>query len=257
MPLVELEPRGAVALIRMNRSPMNAINAEVTADLDVAVRGAADAAYRAVVVHGTPNFCAGADIEDFIAAHRAGATSGIARDLQRVLRRLEQLAKPVLAAVHGYALGGGCELALACDFRVLADTARIGQPAILLGLIPGAGGTQRLAQLIGIARAKELIYTGRFAKADEALRVGLADQVVPEAEVLDTALASAARYAAGPTVALGAARRAIHGSFELDRDAGLDLEWDEFQRVFDTEDARAGCASFKENGPGKATFTGR
>ncbi len=257
MALVEFEKRGGVGVIRFSRPPMNQVSAELGADLEKAIAQAESPDVRAVVVTGSPNFCAGADITDFIAAHQEGRRSGLARELSRVLRRLEQLEKPTIAAVRGYALGGGCETALACDFRVLADDAKVGQPEILLGLIPGAGGTQRLGALVGMSRAKEICFSGRFLGAAEAERIGLADRVVPEPELEANALGWAEQLAQGPTVAIAAAKRAVHASFELDRDAGLEVENEQFDRAFATRDAREGCRSFKDKGPGKAKFEGR
>jgi len=163
----------------------------------------------------------------------------------------------VIAAVAGYALGGGLELALACDLRVLADTAKVGQPEILLGIIPGAGGTQRLPRLVGPARAKEMIWSGRQVKADEALRIGLADRVVPAAELHDTAIAWASEFAHGAVVAMGAAKDVIDRGLDGSLSVGLDAEADAFVDVFRTADARSGVASFLEHGPGKAVFEGR
>src|SRR6185312_6600326 len=162
-----------------------------------------------------------------------------------------RIGKPVVAAITGYALGGGLELALCADFRVVGQGARVGQPEILLGLIPGAGGTQRLPRLIGPARAKDIVYTGRFVGADEALAIGLADQVVPDAEVYTTAIALASRFAAGPALALRAAKQAIDEGLDTDLDTGLEIDRLQFAGMFATEDARTGMRSFIENGPGK------
>ena len=168
-----------------------------------------------------------------------------------------RIPKPVVAAVTGYALGGGCELALCADIRIAADDAKLGQPEILLGVIPGAGGTQRLARLVGPARAKDLIFTGRFVPADEALAIGLVDQVVPPDQVYDTAVAWASRFAAGPAYALRAAKEAIDRGLETDLETGLEIERQQFAALFATEDRGIGMTSFVENGPGKARFVGR
>ncbi len=156
--------------------------------------------------------------------------------------------------VTGYALGGGCELALCADFRIAADNAKLGQPEILLGLIPGAGGTQRLARLIGPSRAKDLIFTGRMVKAEEALALGLVDRVVPAAEVYEQAYAWAAKLAKGPALALRAAKESIDAGLETDIDTGLTIERNWFSGLFATEDRERGMRSFVEEGPGKATF---
>jgi enoyl-CoA hydratase/carnithine racemase len=161
----------------------------------------------------------------------------------------------VIAAVTGYALGGGCELALAADFRVSADNARFGQPEILLGIIPGMGGTQRLPRLVGPAKAKDLIFTGRFVDAQEALEIGLVDAVVPPADVYGAARAMAEKFAKGPALALAAAKAAIDSGLDGDLTSGLRLESHLFASVFATEDSRIGIASFVEHGPGKAVFT--
>jgi enoyl-CoA hydratase len=163
----------------------------------------------------------------------------------------------VIAAVSGPALGGGCELALACDLRIAAENARFGQPEILLGIIPGGGGTQRLSRLVGPARAKDLVLSGRMVRADEALAIGLVDEVVPAGDLLDRARGRAAELAQGALVAQAMAKRAIDEGLELTLEEGLALEQDLFEAVFTTDDAGIGVASFLENGPGKASFTGR
>ncbi len=166
--------------------------------------------------------------------------------------------RPVIAAIRGYALGGGLELALACDLRIASDNARLGQPEILLGIMPGGGGTPRLARLVGPARAKELVWTGRQVRAEEALALGIVDEVVAGADgALDRALEFAGELARGAVVAMGAAKRSIDGAFGRSLGEALDLEADCFARSFDTEDAHTGVASFLEHGPGKATFAGR
>ncbi|MDT4949578.1 MAG: hypothetical protein QOJ37_2173 [Pseudonocardiales bacterium] len=244
-----------VATIRLDRPPMNAINTELQEQLRAAAdRVAADPAVRAVVICGGEKvFAAGADVKEFAAQDHAY----MFRDAQRLSSSFDALAripKPVIAAVTGYALGGGCELALTADFRVSADNARWGQPEILLGIIPGAGGTQRLARLIGPAKAKDLIYTGRFVEADEALEIGLVDAVVPKEDVYSTALAMAAKFAKGPALALAAAKAAIDGGLDGDLASGLRLETYLFASLFATDDRTIGMASFIENGPGKAVF---
>jgi enoyl-CoA hydratase len=180
------------------------------------------------------------------------------RDAGRLSSSLDAVAripKPVIAAVTGYALGGGCELALTADFRVSADNAKWGQPEILLGIIPGAGGTQRLPRLIGPAKAKDLVYTGRFVDAEEALAIGLVDAVVPAADVYPTAMAMATKFAKGPALALAAAKAASDGGLDADVGTGLRLESHLFASLFATEDRRIGMQSFIESGPGKAVFT--
>ena len=177
--------------------------------------------------------------------------------LQSSFSAIAEIPKPVVAAVTGYALGGGCELALCADVRIAAEDAKLGQPEILPGIIPGAGGTQRLARLVGPAKAKDIIFTGRFVGAEEALQIGLVDQVVPGPQVYDTAVSWAAKFSNGPAFALQAAKRAIDKGLETDLATGLEIERQQFAALFATEDQKAGMKSFVENGPGKATFTGR
>ena len=163
----------------------------------------------------------------------------------------------VIAAVSGYALGGGCELALACDYRIAGERAVFGQPEILLGIIPGGGGTQRLPRVVGRSRAKELMITGRQVKAEEALRIGLADEVVPGDPLHERAFALAAEVAKGACVAQEMVKQAVDAGMDVELDAGLAIERRLFQDVFETDDSRVGVASFLEHGPGKAAFTGR
>jgi enoyl-CoA hydratase/carnithine racemase len=176
--------------------------------------------------------------------------------LQGAMDLIAALGKPVVAAITGYALGGGLELALAADFRVAGENARLGQPEILLGIIPGAGGTQRLPRLVGPAKAKDIVFTGRMVAAAEALEIGLVDRVVPDAEVYQAALDLVQRYAAGPALALRAAKQAIDYGLGVDLATGLEIERVQFAALFGTADQRTGMRSFLENGPGKATFTG-
>ncbi len=246
-----------VATIHLQRPPMNALNTQLQEELRAAAaQVSADDAVRAVVIYGGEKvFAAGADVKEFIGQSHAQ----MMRDADRLSSSLGALAdvpKPVIAAVTGFALGGGCELALTADFRVSADNARWGQPEILLGIIPGGGGTQRLPRLIGPAKAKDLIYTGRFVKADEALSMGLVDVVVPAADVYPAALAMAAKFAKGPALALAAAKAAVEGGLNGDLASGLRLESHLFASLFATDDRMIGMTSFVENGPGKATFTG-
>jgi enoyl-CoA hydratase len=246
-----------VATVRLARPPMNALNTQVQTELRAAAEQvSADASVRAVVLYGGEKvFAAGADVKEFAGqSHEYMMTDAVR--LTNALDALARVPKPVIAAVTGYALGGGCELALTADFRVSADNAKWGQPEILLGIIPGAGGTQRLPRLIGPAKAKDLIYTGRFVEADEALEIGLVDAVVPAAEVYSTALAMAAKFAKGPALALAAAKAAIDGGLDGDLASGLRLESHLFASLFATEDRKIGMESFIAGGPGKAVFTG-
>jgi enoyl-CoA hydratase/carnithine racemase len=250
------QPSG-VATIRLDRPPMTALNGQVQEELrDAARQVSTDDAVRAVVIYGGAKvFAAGADVKEFAPMTHAQ----IMRDAERVTSAIDALAripKPVIAAVTGYALGGGCELALTADFRVSAEDAKWGQPEILLGIIPGMGGTQRLPRLIGPARAKDLIYTGRIIDAGEALGLGLVDLVVPAEDVYATALQMAATYAKGPALALQAAKAAIDGGLDMDLGNGIRLESHLFASLFATADRTAGIESFIANGPGKAEFIG-
>ena len=172
-------------------------------------------------------------------------------------RAVARIPKPVVAAVTGYALGGGCELALCADIRIAADNATLGQPEVLLGIIPGAGGTQRLTRLVGPSKAKDIIFTGRFVKADEALAIGLVDKVVPAEHVYDEAVAWAKQFSGAASYAIRAAKECIDRGSEVDLETGLEIERQQFAALFATEDRTIGMASFVENGPGKASFVGR
>jgi len=255
---VRVEREQAIATIRLDRPPMNALNSEVVAGLAAAAAEVdADPDVRAVILYGGEKvFAAGADIKEMADAGVTQAAA-ISQRLQHALTAIATIGKPVVAATTGYALGGGLELALCADFRVAGEGTRLGQPEILLGIITGAGGTQRLPRLIGPARAKDLIFSGRFVPAPEALQLGLVDKVVPDGEVYQAARELVARYAGGPAVALRAAKQAIDGGLQTDLQTGLDLERLRFAALFATEDQRTGMRSFIENGPGKATFAGR
>jgi enoyl-CoA hydratase len=254
---VTLEITDNIGTIRLNRPPVNALNDQVTEELTTAARAAAADEVRAVVIYGGEKvFAGGADIKVMAEAGYAEMASRSGR-LHEAMNVLAGLGKPVVAAITGYALGGGLEVALAADFRVAGEKARLGQPEILLGVIPGAGGTQRLPRLIGPARAKDLIFSGRMVGAAEALEIGLVDQVVPDSDVYSAAVDMVKRYAAGPALALRAAKQAIDAGLGVDLATGLEIERLQFAALFGTEDQRAGMRSFLENGPGKATFTGR
>jgi enoyl-CoA hydratase/carnithine racemase len=253
---VSLERRpDNVAVLRLDRPKANALSLAVLEQIETAARDLTQRPPGAVVVWGGPRiFAAGADITEFGGPREA---RGINRQFRVAFDAVAGIPRATVAAVSGYALGGGCELALACDLRVVAEDAKFGQPEILLGIIPGAGSTQRLARLVGPSRAKDLILTGRQVEADEALRIGLADRVVPSAQVLDAALELAANLATGAVVAQGLAKEAIDGGLGGPLRDGLDLEAQLFARVFETEDARIGVKSFLDQGPGQARFVGR
>jgi enoyl-CoA hydratase/carnithine racemase len=255
-PLVTVERRGdGVAVVTLDHPKVNALSSEVLRQLLGAAEALTDDPPGAVVVTGSDRvFAAGADISEFGGPDEARVIGDL---FLRALGVVADIPRATIAAISGIALGGGCELALACDFRVASDRARLGQPEILLGIIPGGGGTQRLPRLVGPARAKDIIFTGRQVGAAEALAIGLVDEVVAPGEVLDRALAKAAELARGPLVAHGLAKRAIDRGLDITLNGGLDLEQQLFVQVFDTDDARTGVASFLAEGPGKAEFSGR
>lgn len=253
---VELDRRGdGVAVVTLANGKVNALSQQVLTDLEaVATTLAADPPGAVVVTGGERIFAAGADISEFGGPDEART---ITARFHSSLDALAALPSFVIAAVSGYALGGGCELALACDYRIAGEKAVFGQPEILLGILPGGGGTQRLARLVGPSRAKELCLTGRQVPAAEALTIGLADEVVPNDVLHDRALALAAEIARGPRIAQRLTKAAIDQGLQGDLAAGLAVERAAFEKVFASDDARIGVASFLEHGPGKATFTGR
>lgn len=252
---VTLEVSEGVGTLRLDRPPMNALDIAIQDRLrELAEEATRRDDVRAVVIYGGEKvFAAGADIKEMQAMdHTAMVVRS--RALQESFTAVARIPKPVVAAVTGYALGGGCELALCADIRIAADNAKLGQPEILLGLIPGAGGTQRLARLIGPAKAKDLIFTGRMVRADEALSLGLVDRVVAADKVYEEAHAWAAKLAQGPALALRAAKESIDAGLETDIETGLAIERNWFAGLFATEDRERGMRSFVEEGPGKAKF---
>jgi len=255
---LDVDEATGVATIRLDRPKMNAINEEVSEGLAAAAHEATfNEKIKAVVLWGGEKiFAAGADIKMMADRSPAEMMNRIGL-MQSVFSQIEEIPKVTIAAINGYALGGGCELAMTCDFRIVADNAQMGQPEILLGVIPGAGGTQRLPRLVGPARAKEIVFTGRMVACLEALQYGLADKVVPADEVYPTAVEMATQFAKGPTVALRAAKMAINRGLEMDLGDGLAFEREVFVNLFATEDQKIGMKSFLEKGPGKAEFVGR
>ncbi|CAN5242440.1 enoyl-CoA hydratase-related protein [soil metagenome] len=255
---VRLEVEDGVGTIRIDRPKMNALNVVVQEEIRAAAVEATERAdVRAVVMYGGERvFAAGADIKEMAdmsytdMVERSGA-------LQSAFTAVADIPKPVVAAVTGYALGGGCELALCADIRVAAADATFGQPEILLGIMPGAGGTQRLTRLVGPARAKDLVFTGRFVRADEALAIGLVDRLVPADQVYAEALAWARQFSRAAAYALRAAKQSIDSGAGVDLATGLEIERTQFAALFATEDREIGMRSFMESGPGKAEFRGR
>jgi enoyl-CoA hydratase/carnithine racemase len=256
--VVSFEVEGGIGTIRLDRPPMNALNFEVQDGLAAA---ALEATTRkdvsAVVIFGGEKvFAAGADVKEM---QPMSYTDMVDRSvaLQAAFSAIARIPKPTVAAITGYALGAGCELILACDFRVAADNAKLAQPEVLLGLIPGAGGTQRLARLIGPARAKDMIFTGRFVPANEALAMGLVDEVVPPEEVYAAARRRVECYVGGPAYAIRAAKEAIDRGLEVDLETGLEIERMQFVGIFATRDRDIGMSHFVEHAQGKAQFEGR
>ncbi|MGH4022762.1 MAG: enoyl-CoA hydratase/isomerase family protein [Pseudonocardiaceae bacterium] len=252
---VRLEVDGRIGTIRVDRPPMNALSRQVQEEIRAAAHEAsARDDVRAVIVYGGEKvFAAGADVKEMAAMSEADMAAA-APDLSSAFSAVAAIRKPTVAAVTGYALGGGYELALCCDRRVIGDDVKVGQPEILLGIIPGAGGTQRLARLVGPARAKDIIYTGRLVEAQEALRIGMVDEVVAPDDVYAAARRWAEQFVPGPARALAAAKVAIDGGLDGDLGSGLKLETHVFAALFATEDRTIGMRSFLDSGPGKAEF---
>jgi enoyl-CoA hydratase/carnithine racemase len=254
--LVIEERHERVLVLRLNRPPLNPLSGALLGALAAAAtRAAADPTVGAVIVTGSERaFSAGADIDEF-----AGPEEGrrVAASFRAACDALGAIPRPVIASVRGFALGGGCEVTLACDLRIAADNAKFGQPECLLGLVPGGGATQRLPRLVGPARAKELLWSGRQVRADEALAIGLADRVVPADELDAAALEWASGFAAGASGALGRMKRLVDDGLDGDLARGLDLEAVAFAETFATQDAAIGIESFRTEGPGKARFVGR
>ncbi|GAA3457581.1 enoyl-CoA hydratase/isomerase family protein [Dactylosporangium matsuzakiense] len=256
IPLVRLEVTDGIGTIRLDRPPMNALNIQLQEELRAAAEDAsARDDVRAVVVYGGEKvFAAGADIKEMAGMGYAEMSARAGR-LTSAFDAVARIPKPVVAAITGFALGGGCELALTADWRVAAEDAKLGQPEITLGIIPGAGGTQRLSRLIGPARAKDLIMSGRFVAAPEALAIGLVDRVVPRDDVYTAAVDLVRPYVNGPALALRAAKLAVDGGLEMDLASALTWESQLFAGLFATEDKAEGMTAFVEKR--KPTFKGR
>ncbi|WP_278315276.1 enoyl-CoA hydratase/isomerase family protein [Lolliginicoccus levis] len=255
---VSLEVADGIGTIRLARPPMNALNRQVQGELQEVAREATRRAdVHAVIVYGGEKvFAAGADVKEMAGMSFPEMSEAIG-DLQAGLGAIATIPKPTVAAITGYALGGGLEVALGADRRIVGDNAKLGVPEILLGVIPGGGGTQRLARLIGPARAKDMVFTGRFVAAEEALAIGLVDEVVAPDEVYNAARAWAGRFVGAAGRALAAAKASIDQGLDADLGTGLAIERHLFASLFATEDRTIGMESFVENGPGKAKFTGK
>jgi len=254
--LVHVERRDdGVAVVTLDNPKVNALSSALLGQLKaVADALHADPPGAVVITGGDRVFAAGADISEFGGPHEAAVIGG---HFVATLDAIAAIPRMVIAAVSGVALGGGCEIALACDLRIASERARFGQPEILLGIIPGGGGTQRLARLVGVSRAKDIILTGRQVDAAEALRIGLVDELVAPEALHDRAIERAAELARGAVAAQALAKKAIDGGLDLALADGVQLEQESFVEVFRTEDSQIGVKSFLENGPGKAAFKGR
>lgn len=254
---LRLEKADGIATLELYRpQKKNSLNAEMRHELEVCLGELGnDHAVRVVVLTGGEEiFCAGADISEIEGTGSAEAAYKHAREFQMLFDQVESLPQPVIAAVSGYALGGGCELALACDFRIASDTAKFGLPEIKIGAFPGGGGTQRLPRAIGVAKAKEMILLGDPINATEALAAGLVLKVVSKAQLMAEANGFAARIAALPRLALQASKMLINKSQEIDLATGLELEARTFGGIADTHDLAEGTKAFMEKR--KPIFTG-
>lgn len=247
-----------VGIIRLDRPKVNALNPQLSRELlEVATEVEGRTEIRAVVLWGGPKiFAAGADIADFPTDEGHRDPSNMVDDLVAALFKIENLPQITCSAVNGFALGGGCEVSMSTDFRVCGESARFGQPEILLGIIPGGGGTQRLTRLVGVTKSKEISYSGRMVSAQEALEIGLVSSVHPDDDVLDAAVDLLTPYASGPA-ALVNCKRAIMDGLHLNLDEAIAVEKREFIAAFQSDDSIIGIKSFLANGPGKASFTGK
>lgn len=254
---ISVRRRDGVGVIRLDRPPFNIIDLRMQDELCAAAVDLGEATdVAAVVIHGGDTFAAGADVKE-MASMSAADLRNRPQGLQTGFTALARISKPVVAAVAGYALGGGCELALCADMRLSADDAVWGQPEVTLGIMPGGGATQRLSRAIGAARAKDLMLTGRRVGAEEALRIGLADRVVPTSDLFDEAMAWANQFVGGPATALAAIKRAVDEGGSQDLDSALALERELIAQLFDTHDRTVGMTHFIEKRRGAAAFEGR
>ena len=259
MSFVNVELQGAVAVLTIDRpKALNALNPEVLADLKAAFEGIDQNAVRCVILTGAgdKSFVAGADIGSMSTMTKAeGEAFGkLGND---IFLAIESFPLPVIAAVNGFALGGGCELAMSCDIRICSDNAMFGQPEVGLGITPGFGGTQRLPRIVGLGMAKQLLYTARNIDANEALRIGLVNAVVPQAELMDTALKMAGTIAKNAPIAVRGCKEAVNKGMQVSIDEGVAIEEKIFGNCFETHDQVEGMACFlsKEKPKPKAVFT--
>lgn len=256
--LVEIVRESGIATLKLNRPPVNALNFQLQAEIARASEELGnDIGVAAVVLYGGEKaFAAGADIKEM---EKLSHEEMLARSagLKSAFDAVARIPKPVIAAITGYALGGGLELAMCADVRLASESVKVGQPEILLGIIPGAGGTQRLTRLVGPSIAKELVFTGKVISATEAYQLGIINKVVADGEVYAKACEWARQFVGGPAVALATAKAAIDQGLDVSLDEGLEIERQGFVKLFATEDRAIGMASFLEHGPGKAKFVGR
>ncbi len=255
MGFVDYEVKDKIAIITINRpKALNALNSEVLDDLNAVLDGVDLEAVRCLILTGAgdKSFVAGADIGEMSTLTKAEGEA-FGKKGNDIFRRLETFPIPVIAAINGFALGGGCEISMSCDFRICSENAMFGQPEVGLGITPGFGGTQRLARLIGAGMAKQLIYTARNIKADEALRIGLVNQVVALEELLPTAEKLASTIAKNAPIAVRACKKAINDGLEVDMDKAIEIEEKLFGSCFESEDQREGMANFlrKKDDPAK------
>ena len=255
MGFVDYEVKGNYAVITINREQaLNALNSEVLDDLDKVIDGIDLETVRAVVLTGAgeKSFVAGADIGEMSTLTKAEGEA-FGKKGNDIFRKIETCPIPFIAAVNGFALGGGCEISMSCDIRIASDSAMFGQPEVGLGITPGFGGTQRLARIVGPGMAKQLIYTARNIKADEALRIGLVNAVYPAAELMEQAEKMASTIAGNAPIAVRACKKAINEGLELPMDEAIALEEKLFGSCFESEDQREGMANFlrKKDDPAK------
>ncbi len=244
-----VEKDGTIVTVTINRPKvLNALNDETMAELEACFEELEkDDGVRAVIVTGSgeKSFVAGADIGELKDQDRKGGEERSLRG-QAILLKIENLSKPVIAAINGYALGGGCELAMACDIRIASETAKLGQPEVNLGIIPGYGGTQRLTRLVGLGKAKELIFTGEMIHAQEAHRIGLVDKVVSPDQLMETAKKMAKTIAGKGPIAIANAKKAINIALDGNVKKGREVEAEGFGALCETEDMKEGMAAFFE-----------
>ena len=254
---LKIEERGTIAIMTISApKSLNALNSAILKEMDDYISHFDCNKFRCLIItgDGEKSFVAGADISEMASLGMLEGQAFGARGAN-VFRKLETLHVPVIAAVNGFALGGGCELAMACDIRICSDNARFGQPEVGLGIIPGFSGTVRLARLVGMGMAKQLIYTGKPIKADEALRIGLVNAVVPQAELMDKAMEIATQIAANAPLAVKAAKLCINDEYDMAADDAIQNESVIFGRCFATDDQKQGMKAFLEKG--KYEFQGK